>query len=67
MAATNNVGDQPTAVAADGEGVWVGLAGTHELVHYDRDFTELSRTALAGQPTAIATDGDNVYVAVREP
>jgi class 3 adenylate cyclase/DNA-binding beta-propeller fold protein YncE len=66
VAATITTSDQPSAVAADGDTVWVGAAGAHELVHYAHDGTDISRTAVGGEPTAIAIDGDRVYVTLRQ-
>ena len=66
VAATIEVGDQPTAVAADGDTVWVASAGTHELVHMARDGEVLSRTELSGETTGITVDGDQVLVTLRQ-
>jgi DNA-binding beta-propeller fold protein YncE len=69
IAQTIEVGDEPTAVAADGDTCWVGVrsASDHELLHLAHDGTVMSRTDLAGEPTAIVVDGDQVFVTVRLP
>lgn len=59
------VGDQPVALAVDGETIWVGLAGTHEVLHLDRDGNKLTTTAVGGVPTDIALAEDHVFVTVR--
>lgn len=65
-----DVCDQPTAVlAVDGGGVWLGCAGTRQVIHLDRDGNTLSTTQLGGEPTALARDPDTnrIYVTVRAP
>ena len=68
VSATIPVCDQPSALAVDGETVWIGCAGSgsHEVWHLDRDGVELSRTPVGGVPTDIVVGTDRVYVSVRE-
>ncbi|MEA2675941.1 MAG: hypothetical protein QOJ81_82 [Chloroflexota bacterium] len=65
-----DVCDQPTAVlAVEGGGVWIGCAGTRQLIHLDREGTTLSTTQLGGEPTALVRDPDTnrIFVTVRAP
>ncbi len=65
VAATTPVCDQPTAVAADGGGVWVACRGTHEVWHLDHAGAVLSTTDVGGEPTDIVVLGGRVFVTVR--
>jgi YVTN family beta-propeller protein len=65
VAATTPVCDQPAAVAADVDEVWVACRGTHEVWHLDHGGGLLSKTAVGGAPTDIAVLGDRVFVTVR--
>ncbi len=62
---TITVGDQPISIAADGDTVWVGCAGTGEVWHLARDGTTLATIDVGGVPTDIAVGGGRVYVTVR--
>ncbi|MEP7159011.1 MAG: hypothetical protein ABI797_06255, partial [Chloroflexota bacterium] len=64
-----DVCDQPSAVLAVDDGVWLGCAGKHLLFHLDREGEVLSTTQLGGEPTAIASesDADRIYITVRAP
>ncbi len=65
VSATIDVCDQPLSLAADGETVWVGCAGSLEVVHLDREGVVIGRVAVGGVPSDIAVGSDQVFVAVR--
>ncbi len=65
VSATIDVCDQPVSLAVDGEGVWVGCAGSLEVVHLDREGSVIGRVAVGGVPSDIAVGSDQVFVAVR--
>lgn len=67
VAATTPICDQPASVAADGDTVWIGCAGTRDVSHFAHDGTLLGTTAVGGEPTAITVLADRVYVTVRQP
>lgn len=62
---TISVGDQPMSIAADGDTVWVGCAGTNEVWHLAHDGTVLAKIGVGGVPSDIAVGGGRVYVTVR--
>jgi len=64
-----DVCDQPSSVFALDGSVWLGCAGTRQLLHLDRNGEVLSTTQLGGEPTAIVHDpgANRIYVTVRAP
>ncbi len=65
VTATIEVCDQPTAIAADGDGAWVACGGSREVWHLGHDGETLSQTDVGGVPTDIAITPGGVFVTVR--
>jgi len=63
--ATIVVCDQPTAIAADGDGAWVACGGSGQVWHLGQDGEVLSQTEVGGVPTDIAITPGGVFVTVR--
>jgi YVTN family beta-propeller protein len=61
-----SVCDEPAAVAADGETVWIACAGSHEVWHMNREGTALSKTNVGGVATDLALANGRVFVTVRQ-
>src|SRR5262249_42698257 len=60
-----DVGDGPTAVAGDGQFLWVAASHSATVARIETKSRAVRRFGIGASPTAIATVGSSVYVSSR--
>jgi ABC-type transport system substrate-binding protein len=65
---TFDVGSNPTAVATDGDSVWVASGGDGKLVRIDERRSRISATVqIGGSPQSLVVAGGEVWASVQSP